>query len=258
MSSPARLRSILMESSFDLIKMGKQSLFKYLEPVFSFRLIQLGINLKGTGSRLIGLALGVLALSACGFTPLYVGQGDGNMTRQLESIRVTPVTDVSPDIYRDDYYRQGRSSRLAMLFQDGLSRQMRGGGEAAYLLQVSLEQKIEGFGVRPDESFTRQRITLIARYELKSAIDGKLVYRGEAKSDGGVDRVRSEYATLVAERAAGERNASQLVREITAKLALALQGKLGGTGGVSQPQSPRVLLPSDGLGTAGTSAEVPR
>ena len=200
----------------------------------------------------------LVALSACGFTPLYVGQSDGSMTRRLESIRVTPVTDISPDIYRDDYYRQGRSSRLAMLFQDGLSRQMRGGGEAPYLLQVSIEQRIEGFGVRPDESFTRQRITLIARYELKSSTDGKLVYRGEAKSDGGVDRVRSEYATLVAERAAGERNASQLVREITAKLALVLQGKLTGTDGLGQPQPPPVPLPTDGLGTAGTSAEKPQ
>lgn len=203
-------------------------------------------------------SLALLLLAGCGFTPLYASRDSGTMNQALSSIRVTPVADVSPDSYRDDYYRQGQASRLAQLFRDGLATRMSGGSDARYILQANIEQRLEGFGVRPDESFTRERITLIARYELKNAADGKLVFRGESKSDGGVDRVLSEYATLAAERSAAERNARQLVRDITAKLALVLRGNLKEGDGLTQPEAPPVPLPSDGLGTAGTRIDAPR
>jgi LPS-assembly lipoprotein len=192
------------------------------------------------------LALFVLVLlSACGFTPLYSKAGGGSATARLGQIHIAPVSDTSGDAYSRDYYRQGRTTRLGQLFQDGLERQMAGGHTAPYRLQVTIEERINGLGIRPDESFTRQRISLIARYELIDVSQNKPLYRGEAKSEIGVDRVASEYATLTAERAAGERNTQLLVRQITAKLLLALRGDVQVEDGLGLPVAPSVSTPGD-------------
>jgi LPS-assembly lipoprotein len=184
-------------------------------------------------------------LAACGFTPLYSKAGGGNATTRLSHIHVAPVSDTSGDAYIRDYYRQGRTTRLGQLFQDGLERQMVGDRNAPYRLQVSIQERIEGLGIRPDESFTRQRVSLIAKYELIDIAQDKPLYRGEAKSEIGVDRVASEYATLTAERAAGERNAQLLVRQITAKLVLALRGDVQVEDGLGLPVAPSMSTPGD-------------
>jgi LPS-assembly lipoprotein len=184
-------------------------------------------------------------LAACGFSPLYSKAGGGNAMARLSQIHVAPVSDISGDAYVRDYYRQGRTTRLGQVFQDGLERQMAGDNGAPYRLQVSIEERIEGLGIRSDESFTRQRISLIAKYELIDMAQNKPLYRGEAKSEIGVDRVASEYATLTAERAAGERNAQLLVRQITAKLVLALRGDVQVEDGVSQPTAPSMSTPGE-------------
>jgi LPS-assembly lipoprotein len=189
--------------------------------------------------RAAALAL-MLLLSACGFTPLYSSNGGDTLGVQLAQIRVAPVSDITGDAYAKDYYRQGRTTRLGQLLQDGLERRLTGDFNAPYRLQVSIEERIEGIGIRSDESFTRQRISLIARYEVLPVGSDVSLYKGEAKSDIGVDRVRSEYATLTAERAASERNAQLLVQQITAKVALALRGKLTGGDGLSVPVAPTV------------------
>jgi LPS-assembly lipoprotein len=183
-------------------------------------------------------------LSACGFAPLYSKAGGGNATTQLSQVHVAPVSDISGDAYIRDYYRQGRTTRLGQLFQDGLERQMIGDSSSPYRLQISIQERIEGLGIRSDESFTRQRVSLIAKYELIDSAKNKPLYRGEAKSEIGIDRVASEYATLTAERAAGERNAQLLVRQITAKLILALRGDVQGEDGLSQPVAPSMADPS--------------
>jgi LPS-assembly lipoprotein len=184
-----------------------------------------------------------LLLSACGFTPLYSNASGTGTAAQLSQIHVAPVSDTSGDAYVRDYYRQGRTTRLGQVFQDGLERRLTGKQDAPYRLHVSIEERIEGVGIRPDESFTRQRISLIARYELVNSAEAKPLYRGEAKSEIGVDRVASEYATLTAERAAGERNAQLLVQQITAKAVLVLRGALKGEDGLGVPVAPDISTP---------------
>ncbi len=195
-----------------------------------------------------GLALLALALlSACGFTPLYNKVRGASAMSQLGQIHIAPVSDTSVDAYTRAYYRQGRTTRLGQLFQDGLERQMAGGSDSPYRLQVSIEERIDGLGIRPDESFTRQRVSLIARYQLIDVSQNKALYHGEAKSEIGVDRVASEYATLTAERAAGERNTELLVRQITAKLVLALRGDLKVTDGLGLPNTASISTPGEDL-----------
>lgn len=153
-------------------------------------------------TRLLLASLALTLLSACGFKPLYADGGAGQVASAMREIQVAPIPD-----------------RAGQLLRDGLERQFTASGAPKYQLVVTLEESIEGFGIRQDESTTRERVSLVARYALIDLATNQAVFQDLARSDVGVDKVSSEYATIVAERAADRRNADQLVRQITNRLA---------------------------------------
>lgn len=186
-------------------------------------------------SRHEALALvAALVLGGCGLHPLYAGGEAGQIVPVLNTIAVENVIDQSaPDLRgrNVDVYANtaeppppraanNHVSRLAQLMQDGLTRVFTAQAAPAYRLRVLINENIESFGIRRDESFTRQRLILAAHYELVDANSQAVVMQGEATSDVGIDRVGSEYATVVGERTADSRNAEQLVRDITTRVAL--------------------------------------
>jgi LPS-assembly lipoprotein len=144
----------------------------------------------------------ILLLAGCGFHPLYADGKTGQVATSMRGIQVAPIPD-----------------RTGQLVRDGLERSFTASGNPNYQLIVTLEESIEGFGIRQDESTTRERVSIVARYSLVDITTGKPVLQELARSDVGVDKVRSEYATITAERAASARNADQLVRQITNRLA---------------------------------------
>ncbi len=148
------------------------------------------------------LSLAMLFLGACGFHPLYADGTGGQVSTAMRGIEVAPIPD-----------------RTGQLVRDGLERQFAAKNAPSYQLVVTLEESIEGFGIRQDESVTRERVSLVARYALIDLVTNKPVLEDLARSDVGVDKVSSEYATIVAERSASKRNADQLVRQITNRLA---------------------------------------
>jgi LPS-assembly lipoprotein len=152
--------------------------------------------------RALPLLISALLLAACGFRPLYADGEAGQVATAMRGIKVAPIPD-----------------RTGQLVRDGLERHFTAKGAASYQLVVTLEESIEGFGIRQDESVTRERVSLVARYSLIDLATEKPVLEDLARSDVGVDKVSSEYATIVAERAASRRNADQLVRQITNRLA---------------------------------------
>ena len=80
-----------------------------------------------------------------------------------------------------------------------------GEADAAYRLEVELDDNITGFGIRGDRAATRERRTLRARYRLVDLATGAVVLDATAGSDAGIDVVSSEYATVAAEQTAVER-----------------------------------------------------
>jgi LPS-assembly lipoprotein len=151
--------------------------------------------------RLVPLLV-ILMLSGCGFRPLYADGQAGQVATAMRGIQVAPIPE-----------------RTGQLVRDGLERSLTASGKPNYQLIVTLEESIEGFGIRQDESTTRERVSMVARYSLVDIATGKPVLQELARSDVGVDKVRSDYATITAERAAAARNADQLVRQITNRLA---------------------------------------
>jgi LPS-assembly lipoprotein len=157
-------------------------------------------------------ALG-LTLSGCGLRPLYGGGPDGAVRSTLAAIEVAPIT--------------GQSGWLV---GNALKDRLDHGGTARYRLDVTLDDQITGLGVKRDDSVTRERRILRARYQLVDLSNGNVVLDATAGSDAGVDVVGSEYATIAAEQTALERLSGIVADQIVARVARYAQTAPGTAG----------------------------
>lgn len=146
-----------------------------------------------------------LALPGCGLQPLYSGGSQGAVAQTLGGIEVPPIPERAGWLMTN-----ALSDRIAPLAS----------GEAQYRLVVELDDRIEGFGVRADDSVTRERRSLRARYQLVRLSDGAVVLDATAGSDAGVDVVSSEFATVAAEDTALENLSARVADQIVARLSL--------------------------------------
>ena len=159
-------------------------------------------DIKGVRAALLLLPL---ALAGCGLRPLYSGGESGVVATELRQVEVAPIAG-----------KTGYLVHAALV--DRLGGQA--GSTAKYRLVVTLDDKIEGFGVRRDQAVTRERRTLRSRYQLVDAGTGETVLDATAGSDAGVDIVSSEYATVAAENTAVERLADTLADQMVARIGL--------------------------------------
>jgi LPS-assembly lipoprotein len=156
--------------------------------------------------RSLLLLLGAaLALAGCGLRPIYGGGGSGPVAQSLQTIEVGPIP-----------------GRAGWLVRTALVDRLRHpeGAAPRYRLQVELDDQITGFGIRSDDTVTRERRTLRARYQLVDAALGTVLVDATAGSDAGVDVVSSEYATVAAEQTALERLSQEIAEQIVTRLAL--------------------------------------
>jgi LPS-assembly lipoprotein len=151
----------------------------------------------------LSLAL-IAGLSACSLRPLYVDGGAGVTAATLSSVEVSAIGGQSGWLVRnaldDRLHRQGRAA-------------------ARYKLEVELDDDITGFGTRLDNTISRERRTLRARYRLVDAATGSVLLDQTAAADAGIDVTQSDYATLAAEQTALERMAERLADQIVARVA---------------------------------------
>ena len=152
------------------------------------------------------LPLACLLLAGCGLRPLYGGGASSAVAVTLAGIEVAPI--------------EGRSGWLVT---NALRDRLGASGTPRYRLDVRLDDRISGLGVRRDDSVTRERRTLRARYQLVDAATGAVLLDATSGSDAGVDVVQSEYATIAAENTALERLAGIVADKIIARVALYAQ-----------------------------------
>ncbi len=154
--------------------------------------------------RIIALSALSLLLASCGLQPLYSGGSTGAVATALGSVSVEPI--------------EGKSGWLV---RTALNDRLRGSGEPPrYRLEVALDDDIEGFGVRADDTITRERRTLRARYQLIENATGTTVLDATAGSDAGIDVVGSEYATIAGENSALENLSQRVADQIVTRLSL--------------------------------------
>lgn len=148
-------------------------------------------------------ALIPLALSACQLTPVYGGGANSAAARTLGAISVPAVPE-----------RSGYLVRQALLDLVG------GAGETRYRLDVALDDEITGLGIRGDDSITRERRTLRARWQLIETASGNTLIDETVRADSGIDVVSSDYAVVAAETDALERLSIDIANQIAARVAI--------------------------------------
>lgn len=154
-----------------------------------------------------------LVLGACGLHPMYAGGGAGVVAQGLAAVDVPAIEGQS-----------GWLVRNALVDRLGAAK----GGKAAplYRLDVRLDDSLQGLGLLSDDTITRERRTLRARYQLVDVTSGKILLDATAGSDAGIDVVSSEYAVIAAEQTALENLSREVADQIVSRVALRLrQGK---------------------------------
>jgi LPS-assembly lipoprotein len=147
-------------------------------------------------------------LSACGLKPLYSGGAQGQVSNILGAVSVDPI--------------EGKNG---WLMRNAINDRLAAGSSvsARYRLTIKLDDQIEGFGIRADDTVTRERRTLRARYQLIDLATGKAVLDATAGSDAGIDVVSSEYATIAGENTALENLTQKVAEQIVTRISLFAQ-----------------------------------
>jgi LPS-assembly lipoprotein len=145
------------------------------------------------------------SLPGCGLKPLYAGGRSGEAAQALASVRIDAIP-----------------GKGGWLMRNALEDRLKavGEGDARFLLKVQLDDRIEGLGVRADDTVTRERRTLRARYQLVDNSNGETVLDETTGWDAGIDVASSEYATVAAEDSALERLTEIVADRVLAKVAL--------------------------------------
>lgn len=166
----------------------------------------------------LALLLAALALPGCGLQPLYSGGRTGPVVSTLSRIEVAPI-----------------AGKAGWLVANALRDRLPPSSEPPlYRVEIKLDDQLAALGVRRDDTVTRERRTLRARYQLVEVARGTVLLDATAGSDVGLDAVGSDYATLAAENSALERLAPIVADEIVMRLARFGRGS-GRGGGEDAP-----------------------
>jgi LPS-assembly lipoprotein len=154
--------------------------------------------------------LALFALPACGLSPMYAGGGSASVAQGLAAVDVPAIPGQSGWLVRN-----ALTDRLGAA----------GNTTPAYRLDVRLDDSLEALGVLNDDTISRERRILRARYQLIDLASGEVLLDAAAGSDAGIDVVSSEYATIAAEQKALENLALELADQMATQVSLALRNR---------------------------------
>jgi LPS-assembly lipoprotein len=180
-----------------------------------------------------GAALAVLlaltpAMAGCGLKPLYAGAGSASVNQGLAAVDVPAIP-----------------GQAGWLVRNAINDKLSASGSASprYRLDIRLDDALQGLGVLGDDTISRERRTLRARYQLVDISDETILLDATAGADAGIDVVSSEYATIAAEQRALENLSVEIADRIVTRIALTLRSReqsqqqaVGGAGASPQAQ----------------------
>jgi LPS-assembly lipoprotein len=159
--------------------------------------------------RVLFLLAASMALSACGLQPMYAGSGGAAVPLGLAEVEVSPIEG------RDGWLvRNALNDRLKITGRKAAQR---------YRLDVMLDDSLEALGVLNDDTISRERRILRARFQLVDIASDEILLDATAGSDAGIDVVSSEYATIAAEQTALENLARDVADRMVRRIALRLR-----------------------------------
>ncbi|MDG2531639.1 LPS assembly lipoprotein LptE [Caulobacter endophyticus] len=159
--------------------------------------------------RLLAAAalLSTLALSACGFTPLYGQQG---VTGGLGAIEVVAADGRAGYLLREQ-------------LEDALARNPN--VLASHRLTYKVEEKRYARGVRVDNVANRYELNMKVEWKLTDVTTGSEVRKGTTMAVVTYDSADQPYAAISAQQDGQERAAAEVARKIQLELASWLAGK---------------------------------
>jgi LPS-assembly lipoprotein len=153
----------------------------------------------------------LLALSGCGWTPLYADPQSGPASAELRAIHVDPIPE-----------RIGQRLELALrnsLNPTGIPTKER------YRLQTSLRFSLGALGLISAGTSTIGRVDLVATYKLIDLKSSAVLLTNTVHSQNSFALNPNQYSTVVGEYDAEVRSAVELNEEIVTRLTLFLQGR---------------------------------
>jgi LPS-assembly lipoprotein len=159
----------------------------------------------------LGIAL-LLALSGCGWTPLYANRESGPASAELRAIRVDPIPD-----------------RVGQRLEIALGNSFNPTGEptkARYRLQTGLSYTLSNVGLISQGTATIGRVDLIATYRLIDLKSKAVLLINTVHTQDSFALNPNQYSTVVAENDSGARGVVELDQEIVTRLTLFLQARL--------------------------------
>ena len=162
------------------------------------------------------IAASMLLLAGCGFEPLYgVNGGLTGPGQTLRTIYVEPIPE-----------RVGYELRNHLL--DILDASGEDAGTAYRLKLILREEPPQGVALQQDATITRYNYRLTAHYELFARDSAQPLKTGDVTTLTAYNVASSPYATVVAERDAGDRAANDIAERIRTELAVYFHETAGG------------------------------
>lgn len=149
-----------------------------------------------------------LLLASCGLQPLYSTGGGSGVAQGLAAVEVPAIP-----------------GRAGWLVRNALEDRLGVAGDAGarYRLDVRLDDSLEALGVLNDDTISRERRILRARYQLIDTATGEILLDATSGADAGIDVVSSEYAIISAEQTALENLSQEVADRMVTQVSLALR-----------------------------------
>jgi LPS-assembly lipoprotein len=172
-----------------------------------------------------------LALSGCGFQPLYGTKPAKEENTLLAGVTVDPIPE-----------------RLGQQFRINLEDQLNPGGavpaNSRYRLSAALRISEAGIGVARDGTVSRYNVYLDSDYTLTRIADGQKMISGQLRQVSSYNNITNEYySTYVAKEDAYKRGVEALAQLYRQRLMAYLSENNGNPSPREQPTTPVPQLP---------------
>jgi LPS-assembly lipoprotein len=155
---------------------------------------------------------GPLALSGCGWAPLYADTDAAPANEELRAIRVDPIPE-----------RLGQRLEMALrntLNPNGEPTQQR------YVLKVAPSVGLSNLGIQAQGLATLGQLDVVVTYTLGDLESGKTLLNNTIHVANSFDLNPNQYSTVVGEDDAAVRSVAELNQEIVTRLTLFVQRRI--------------------------------
>jgi LPS-assembly lipoprotein len=153
-----------------------------------------------------------LALSGCGWTPLYADIETGPASEELSAIRVDPI-----------------SERIGQRLEIALRNSLNPTGEPSperYRLKTTLASYLTNLGIQSQGLATLGKLDVYATYYLLDSQSGNTLLANTVHVANSFDLNPNQYSTVVGEDDAAVRSVAELNQEILTRLTLFMQRRV--------------------------------